>query len=237
MKNIIINDVFDKNNCKFCEIGEFLTEENENDICNNCGYIRIVYVKERIFDEQYYLNSYLYNLPYTKINHFQKTLACFQGKQVKKIPDALISTIKEKYNENLELEINYKNTRDILKQMKIPKLYDHIFLINKKLGIESFFITDEQEEYLIYQFKQIHGLYFKHSINRDKNSFFNYYYVFYKICQMNNFNQFLPFIPMLKTQSKIDEHEELFESICKELNWKFVSLCDSGCLKENITGI
>ncbi len=29
---------------------------------------------------------------------------------------------------------------------------------------------------------------------------------------------------MLKTKSKIIEHEELFKSICLELEWEFVSL-------------
>jgi predicted DNA-binding protein YlxM (UPF0122 family) len=233
---IIINDEYEYT-CKLCKIGEFIGDENENETCNNCGYIRTVYTHDQSFNEQYYLNNYSDSGIYTKLKHFKKTLANFQGKQNKRLDATIMENIKAKYAQDPNLTINYANTRSILKEMKLSNLYDHVFLINKKLGFEPLKLTNNQEEYMIHQFNFIHGLYPKHTINKTKVSFFNYYYVFYKLCQMNGLDYILPFIPMLKTKSKIIEHEELFKSICSELEWEFVSLpqlSDSGDLEIDI---
>ena len=46
----------------------------------------------------------------------------------------------------------------------------------------------------------------------------------YKLIEKIGLIDFLPYICLLKSTQKIQQQEQLFELICKELNWKFVPM-------------
>jgi hypothetical protein len=48
--------------------------------------------------------------------------------------------------------------------------------------------------------------------------------VAYKLFQLLELYQFLPFVTLLKSRTKIKEQEQIFKNICKTLNWKFVPI-------------
>ena len=53
-------------------------------------------------------------------------------------------------------------------------------------------------------------------------NFLNYYYTVYKLCELLDQRQFLPYFPMLKDRDKRIEQDEVWKKICGELNWEFV---------------
>ena len=44
----------------------------------------------------------------------------------------------------------------------------------------------------------------------------------YKLCELLNEKEFLPYFPMLKDRDKRIEQDEIWKNICKELNWQFI---------------
>ena len=57
---------------------------------------------------------------------------------------------------------------------------------------------------------------------KNRVNFLNYYYTIYKLCEMLNYKEFLPYFPMLKDREKIIEQDQIWKKICQELNWNFI---------------
>jgi len=53
-------------------------------------------------------------------------------------------------------------------------------------------------------------------------NFLNYYYTVYKLCELLDQKQFLPYFPMLKDREKRIEQDEIWKNICQDLNWQFI---------------
>jgi hypothetical protein len=225
MNKYYIYNKKDRNSCKLCNIGNYFENEERNLTCDNCGYCETVFVEDSPYDEKYYLkNSHYYINHYTNCLHFKKLITIFQAKQDKIINPDIMLKLQSRYNKNSHLKINYSNTRYYLKLLRFPKLYDHIYLINLKLGVNPQYFTEEQENTLMSQFNQIQEIHSDLVKDKKKKNFFNYFYILYKLCQLNEYNKYLDFIPLMKTKTKIDEHESLFEEICKKLKWTFIPL-------------
>jgi len=61
--------------------------------------------------------------------------------------------------------------------------------------------------------------------NRVKESpnLLNYCYVFYKLCQLLNYNEFLPYIPLPKSQANIEDCDNNgWKHICEYYGWAFI---------------
>jgi hypothetical protein len=82
-------------------------------------------------------------------------------------------------------------------------------------------MTSELEETLCNLFTEIQVPYAKFC-PEERVNFLNYYYTIYKLCELLNQKEFLPFFPMLKDREKIIEQDEIWKQICKELNWRFI---------------
>ena len=111
--------------------------------------------------------------------------------------------------------------KDILKKLGYNKYYEHIPFIKDKLGIKPPIMSPELEERLCSLFKDIQAPYARYCPN-DRVNFLNYYYTIYKLCELLEKDEFLPFFPMLKDREKRIEQDSIWKKICKELNWEFI---------------
>ena len=51
----------------------------------------------------------------------------------------------------------------------------------------------------------------------------NYLFVFYKLCQLLTYDEFLPYIPLPKNTDNIDDNDEhAWSYICKKYNWQYI---------------
>ena len=160
---------------------------------------------------------------YKRINHFREILAQFQAKETTQIPEEVIDNIKKQIKkERLTLKnMNNKKAKDILKKLGYNKYYEHIPFIKDKLGIKPPIMTPELEESLCNLFMEIQGPYAKFCPD-DRVNFLNYYYTVYKLCELLDQRQFLPYFPMLKDREKRIEQDEIWKKICGELNWEYI---------------
>ena len=80
-------------------------------------------------------------------------------------------------------------------------------------------MSPELEDTLCNLFMEIQKPYSKHCPD-DRVNFLNYYYVLYKMCELLDEKEFLPFFPV-KRSSKKNRARRNLKKICLELDWEF----------------
>jgi hypothetical protein len=215
--------IFETDICQYCKNGELIPIDHEGImVCNNCHkHVQYLVENEKPSYKEPPKEACFY--AYKRINHFREILAQFQAKETTQIPDEVLENIKNQIKkERIELvALNNKKAKEILKKLGYNKYYEHIPFIKDKLGIKPPVMTPELEDSLCNLFMEIQGPYAKFCPD-DRVNFLNYYYTVYKLCELLDQVQFLPYFPMLKDREKRIEQDEIWKKICEELNWEFI---------------
>tara|TARA_X000000368_G_scaffold64865_1_gene46266 strand:- start:1652 stop:2758 length:1107 start_codon:yes stop_codon:yes gene_type:complete len=217
--------IHNSNVCIKCGKGELIPVDYEGVvICNNpiCAkqYMHLIENEKPSYKEP---PKEVCFYAYKRINHFREILAQFQAKETTQIPDDIIENIKLQIKkERCDINvITNKKMKDILKKLGYNKFYEHIPFIKDKLGIKPPIMTPELEDTLCNLFMEIQRPYAKYCPGGRVN-FLNYYYTIYKLCELLDEEEFLPYFPMLKDREKRIEQDEIWKNICKELEWEFI---------------
>jgi hypothetical protein len=209
--------------CSYCNKGELIpVDEDGVLVCNNCSkYVNFLIENEKPSYKEPPKEVCFY--AYKRINHFREILAQFQAKETTQIPDKVIEDIKYQIKkERIDKEqINNAKAKEILKKLGYNKYYEHIPFIKDIIGIKPPVMNPELEETLCNLFMDIQRPYAKFCPD-DRVNFLNYYYTVYKLCELLDQRQFLPFFPMLKDREKRIEQDNIWKKICDELNWEFI---------------
>ena len=217
-KFIIESDI-----CRSCRKGELIPVSHEGIlVCNNCSknYLFLIENEKPSYKEP---PKEVCFYAYKRINHFREILAQFQAKESTDISDEIIHNIKQQIKKeriNIEQMTN-KKAKEILKKLGYNKYYEHIPFIKDKLGIKPPVMTPELEETLCNLFMDIQAPYAKYC-PRERVNFLNYYYTIYKLCELLDQREFLPFFPMLKDREKRIEQDDIWKKICNDLNWEYI---------------
>ena len=207
---------------KHCN-GELIAVEQEGvKICNKCGQrSQFLLTNDKPSYKEPPKEVCFY--AYKRINHFREILAQFQAKETTQIPEKVLEDIKSQIKkERITIkDITNLKAKDILKKLGYNKYYEHIPFIKEKLGIKPPTMTQHLEDKLCSLFMDIQRPYAKHCPESRVN-FLNYYYVLYKMCELLEEKQFLPYFPMLKDKVKRIEQDEIWKKICQELDWEFI---------------
>ena len=209
--------------CRFCNKGEMIPIDHEGVlVCNACSK-SIPYLIENEKPSYKEPPKEVCFYAYKRINHFREILAQFQAKETTQIPDEVIENIKQQIKkERINLQqLNNKRAKDILKKLGYNKYYEHIPFIKDKLGIKPPIMSSDLEDTLCNLFMEIQGPYAKYCPDNRVN-FLNYYYTIYKLCELLDQKQFLPYFPMLKDREKRIEQDEIWWNICDELDWEYI---------------
>ena len=214
---------FSETNCTFCKKGELIPVDDEGImVCNNC-YRNVPFVIESEKSSYKEPPKEVCFYAYKRINHFREILAQFQAKETTQIPDIVVDEIKNQIKkERIELKnLTNSKAKEILKKLGHNKYYEHIPFIKDIIGIKPPVMTPELEDTLCNLFMEIQGPYAKFC-PEDRVNFLNYYYTVYKLCELLDQKQFLPFFPMLKDREKKMEQDVIWKKICNELDWEFI---------------
>tara|TARA_B100001063_G_scaffold244707_1_gene278232 strand:+ start:446 stop:1573 length:1128 start_codon:yes stop_codon:yes gene_type:complete len=219
-----INDYVQETNvCRFCNKGELIpVDEDGLLVCNNC-HKTINYLVENEKPSYKEPPKEVCFYAYKRINHFREILAQFQAKETTQIPEKVIEDIKNQIKkERIEREqISNIKAKEILKKLGYNKYYEHIPFIKDIIGIKPPIMTPELEDTLCNLFMEIQRPYAKYCPD-DRVNFLNYYYTVYKLCELLEQKQFLPYFPMLKDREKRIEQDNIWKKICDELDWEFI---------------
>lgn len=215
--------VTQKDVCQYCNNGELIPIEHEGIlVCKNCSKnVRYLVENEKPSYKEPPKEVCFY--AYKRINHFREILAQFQAKETTQIDEVVLQDIENQIKkERISLnEITTKKAKEILKKLGYNKYYEHIPFIKDKLGIKPPIMPPQLEEKLCDLFMDIQGPYAKYCPD-DRVNFLNYYYTVYKLCELLNHDEFLPYFPLLKDKEKMIEQDEIWKKICEELDWEFI---------------
>jgi hypothetical protein len=210
--------------CSYCNKGELIpVDEDGVLVCNLCSkYVHFLIENEKPSYKEPPKEVCFY--AYKRINHFREILAQFQAKETTQIPDKVIEDIKLQIKkERIDKDqINNVKAKEILKKLGYNKYYEHIPFIKDIIGIKPPVMNPELEETLCNLFTDIQRPYAKFCPD-DRVNFLNYYYTVYKLCELLDQTQFLPYFPMLKDREKRIEQDNIWKKICDELDWEFIS--------------
>jgi hypothetical protein len=215
--------MYKENICYFCYKGEFIPIDDEGVlVCNNCSK-QIPYLIENERPSYKEPPKEVCFYAYKRINHFREILAQFQAKESTQIPEQVIEDIKSQIKkERIDLkQITNNKAKEILKKLGYNKYYEHIPFIKDIIGIKPPVMSPELEETLCNLFMEIQAPYAKYCPD-DRVNFLNYYYTVYKLCELLDQKQFLPFFPMLKDREKRIEQDVVWKKICNQLDWEFI---------------
>ena len=164
---------------------------------------------------------------YKRQNHFLEWLSTFQAKETTEVTEDTLTEIMaylyEKKGINDVSKITQKKVREVLKELKLRRLYDHspqlLTKITNKLPPR---MTPFQEEQVKLMFAAIQSPFSKHC-PQDRINFLSYSYCLYKFCELMGYDKFLPCFQLLKGRDKLVKQDMIFRKICAELDWSFVA--------------
>jgi hypothetical protein len=210
--------------CEQCGNEMIMCLNEANMTCSKCGHQEFILVdsdKPSYKDPPREVSYYAYK----KINHFNEWLAQFQAKESTEIPNEVYDTIliqlkKERITNMGSLKPT--KLREILRNMKCSKYYEHIpHIINRLNGQNAPFMSREDEEKLRHMFREIQPS-FKNHCPKGRRNFLSYGYVLYKFCELLEMDEYLACFPLLKNRDKLYLQDKTWEKICKDMGWQYI---------------
>ena len=204
--------------CSECNIEKILDMSESAYICPCCGDSETI-----ILDEDRQIKDYS---PYRRLNHFREWLNQFQAKQSPDIPEQVFIDIVKELNKKriTDLSIlNKKKMKIILKKLNYNSYYEHVaYIINKLNNLPPPKITRDMEKLFISMFFNIQEPWemFKQV---ERKNFLSYSYVLHKFCELLELDHLFECFPLHKDPDKIMENDQIWEKICKYLNWEYIS--------------
>lgn len=229
--------------CKNCGTASMeVDEKHGNMVCGNCGIVAAGHLNVSITGEPSHVKKNTSEKPknsgYKPLGHMAEVIAQFQGKRGTSVPDEIVELIRKemvKYRVK-PVDIDVNMVRKSLKKFeKGNQYYKYCAEIAFKLsGIPPPHLNDMQEEFIInvlfplvvmaYRTSPRYLLRQNNRVGRIKPlpNNMNYNYVFYKLCQLCGFNQFLRYIKLPKGQENTrDNDENGWKHICQVNRWKY----------------
>lgn len=212
--------------CPVCDSTERTVFVNDGICyCNDCYTIETIIVdheKPSYKDPPKEISYFSYK----RINHLNEWISQIQGKESTDIPteiyDRILLEIKKQRITNMA-EITTTKIKEILKRLSLNKYYEHVpHIMNRLNGTPGISFTPEIEEKLRQMFKMIQIPFFKHAPKNRKN-FLSYSYTIHKCLQLLELDEYLKYFPLLKSREKTFQMDEVWQKICQELSWQFVS--------------
>jgi hypothetical protein len=150
----------------------------------------------------------------------------FQAKESTEVPPEVLSQVMD-YLYNVKKlkdvhKIAQKKVREVLKELKLRKYYDHCAQITARItGQLPPRMTPFQAEQVKLMFSAIQGPFNIHC-PPERTNFLSYSYCLYKFCQLLGYDEFLPCFPLLKGKDKLAAMDRIWKKICMELDWQFI---------------
>ena len=215
---------YELDKCKQCNGVMYFKSNDAEIMCKKCGYTEniLIFTEKSSFNDPPREVSYF---AYKRINHFNEWLAQFQAKETTELPDTIYHDVYEELSKNIDFDIkkiNYKTIREILKKLKYNKYYEHIpHLINVLSGEKAPKLSRRSEEMLRSLFKEIQ-IPFMNNCPPQRKNFLSYSYVLHKFCELLELDHLLPFFPLLKSREKLQQQDQIWEKMCKDLKWQYI---------------
>ena len=212
--------------CELCHKGELIPQDEEGIlICNNksCGKF-ITYIVDSSKPTNKEPPNEVSYTAYIRLNHFKEILSQFQAKETTQIPEEVINNIKARIKRERITDLsklNYDKMREILRKLGYNKYFEHIQYINSLFGIKPPIMDDQLHETLCVLFISIQQPYALYC-PAGRTNFFNYAYILHQLLVLLDQTQYIPYISLLKDDTKQREQDAIWKDVCNFLDWQFI---------------
>jgi hypothetical protein len=161
---------------------------------------------------------------YKRSNHLQEWLSQTQGREYTNIPDSVYDSItvelkKQKFT-NLA-KLTRKKLHEVMKKLNLNKWYEHeSHILNSLSGKPSLRIPPHIEAQFKRMFAQIQVPFMKHSPPNRKNMI-SYSFCLSRFADLLGYDDIQEYLPKLKSKTKRQEQNKIWECICADLGWEF----------------
>ena len=198
--------------------------ETSDEVCQDCGRAVFDQGEEVGYkEEQEYEKNIVYS--YRRENHFNEWIAQFQAKESTNVPSEIIEKLRSEFKKQKIKdisEITHAKVKEFLKKLGLSKYYEHIPYITCILnGIKPPTMPQSLEDKLRLMFKDIEKAWEKNK-PPDRKNFLSYSYTLYKMCELLGEDEYLPCFQLLKSKEKLYKQDQMWKSICKELQWEWI---------------
>ena len=215
------------NMCEVC--GEDMQQNQEKSVmvCKRCGtYDDYIESSSKAMTYSVDDVTQFSSFSYRRQNHMSEILNSFQAKESTIIPDEVYASIMEKLHElriTDPAKITNKIIKSVLKTLNLRKYYENITLIRCVLtGQSPPRLTPQQEMNLKLMFEMANASFEQHCPMARKN-FLSYHYCAYKMLELLELKEFLPYFNLLKGREKLWQQDNIWRKICKDCQWQFIA--------------
>jgi ATP-dependent helicase/DNAse subunit B len=162
---------------------------------------------------------------YKKINHFNEWLNSVTNRSTSMVPENIINAVQREMEKDQitdPTELDKKLVRLYLKRLGQSKYYDATASIICTIAkIPPLNLPPELEDQLREMFKQIQEPY-ERVKPATRSSFLSYSYVIHQMLKLLDYHEHLHAFPLLKSQEKLRQQDQIWEGICKILDWLYM---------------
>ena len=213
-----------------CECGgEIVEAENSYHVCEKCGIVQAVGISDNQTNN---LNwSDLQNAPgrqytYKRLNHFREYLRQVQGRCRASIPQDVLQRLQSEFEKTRvpTKAITGAKVRKALKKIKLSKYYEHVeniaCLLNR--AYKPLVIPPEHEETLCLMFAQLERPFdeVKHIVAPDRKNFLSYPYVFFKLNELNGWDDYNRGCTLLKSVELLNRQDRWWKLVMNKVGWQ-----------------
>ena len=218
------------NVCRSCS-GEIIEIENSQCICEDCGMVDQIGMSMNPANNLNWED--MQNAPgrqytYRRLNHFREYMRQIQGQSRATIPDLIYTELKEEFRKVRmpAHKINPRRVKVKLKKIGRSKYYEHIESIAARLSstYKPIRIDPVHEEKLCLMFVQLENPFenIKHMVNRDRKNFFSYPFAFFKLNELNGWDEYNRSCSLLKSTELINKQDIWWKLVMIELGWQVI---------------
>ena len=211
--------------CSLCNTDLVYIRKDAQRVCPSCGEASFFQemTKRDIISQGYCTaSSYLYK----RHNHFKTCLKRTQGKETTSISPEVIELVKRELTKmriyDME-EVDHVRVKAILKKLRQNKYYNNSVQITTIVtGKVSPQMSQEQEDCLMQMFERIQNPFEKIISGKNRQNMLSYSFLIHKFLQIMNWDQFLPFFPLLVSSDKIQVQDAIWKELCKEVGFEYI---------------
>ena len=212
--------------CPLCNETNIL-HDNVSRTCHTCGFVidNSEISRKPSFKDKDRISIAPTTFTYKRENHFNEWLESLEASGKNDVPNNVLDEVRyelKKQRFTNPEKITAVIIRTILKKLRYNNYYDCIpRILSYVVGRPPLIIADELRLELKQMFRQVQKIYKQHA-PAHRSNFFSYPYILYKFCELLEADHILPYLTLLKSQEKLYQQDQIFKSICKELQWEFI---------------
>ena len=211
--------------CDSCNTVLVYVRKDAQRVCPNCGkssFFQEMTRGDMISQGYTPTTAYLYK----RHNHFKTWLKRTQGKETTCVPSEVIEMVRGELKKERITDmsnVDHKKIKLILKKLRQNKYYNHCVQITTIVtGKPAPQMTPYQEESLLQMFERVQVPFETIVMGKSRQNMLSYSFLIHKFLQIMDWDEYLPYFPLLVSADKIQIQDAIWKQLCQEVGFEYI---------------